>query len=92
MSIVGINKQKLNTFVVFPNPIKHSALIQFDENLNGLNFTIYDSAGRALFQKNVSTMSSIYSLEVSSLSTGLYTLLMTNSDGVILSKKILIKK
>lgn len=92
VSIVGINKQKLNTFVVFPNPIKHSALIQFDENLNGLNFTIYDSAGRALFQKNVSTMSSIYSLEVSSLSTGLYTLLMTNSDGVILSKKILIKK
>lgn len=91
-TVTGIDEASALLYMVFPNPVKDKAIIQTVNNTSKLNLFIYDIKGKEVFQKNLSSNSNIFSLEVSSLPSGLYYLLISNDIGEIATKKLLISK
>jgi len=71
-------------FGIFPNPTSGEVTIQISSDLEDLNMQVFDATGRVVFaQDNLIVQGSI-SLDFSYLSTGTYTIMLSNENGVSL--------
>jgi len=71
-------------FGIFPNPTSGEVTIQISSDLEDVNMQVFDATGRVVFaQDNLIVQGSI-SLDFSYLSTGTYTIMLSNENGVSL--------
>ncbi|MEL7117917.1 MAG: T9SS type A sorting domain-containing protein [Bacteroidota bacterium] len=89
-----VSTQELETlsfFEIFPNPVNDRLQIQFDQviELEGEKLlNVYDAMGRVLLQRNLSAVRNNFTLDVSSLSKGIYYLQIRN-DRYQFTKRII---
>jgi hypothetical protein len=90
--ILGVDDLELNNIVMYPNPATQQVSIAFDASfIDSLEVTITNSLGQTLQKVNeTSNGSSIISLNVSSLNTGLYFVTIKNGNQST-TKKLLVK-
>ena len=80
----GLNDLDPLAFVMFPNPTTGAITLQVSTEVEDLNMQVFDATGRVVFaQDNLIVQGSI-SLDFSYLSTGTYTIMLSNDHGVSL--------
>lgn len=79
--------------ICFPNPVSSSLQLLFS-GLNGIEFNleIHDSSGKLLLSKKFTSASGVYYLNTSSLSDGLFHLLIRDSKGENVSSKFIVSR
>ncbi|HIK67996.1 MAG TPA: T9SS type A sorting domain-containing protein, partial [Flavobacteriales bacterium] len=69
-------------FGLFPNPTTGAITLQVSTEMHDVNLQVFDATGRVVFtQSNLIVQGSI-SLDFSNLSTGTYTIMLNNNNGV----------
>jgi len=85
--IVDATQTELNdidplAFGLFPNPTTGAITLQVSTEMHDVNMQVFDATGRVVFtQSNLIVQGSI-SLDFSNLSTGTYTIMLNNNNGV----------
>lgn len=87
---VGIDREVKLDLSVYPNPFSDRVNIELPENRDGLLLTLYDMMGREMYTKEVDQGIVSYSLDLSTLPKGAYTLKVGN--GTKLNSVSLIKR
>ena len=79
--------------ICFPNPASYSLQLLFN-GLNGTEFNleIHDSSGRLISSKKFTSVSGAYYLNTSSLSNGLFHLLVRDNTGKNVSSKFIVSR
>jgi hypothetical protein len=78
----GLNNLDPLAFGMFPNPTTGAITLQVSTEVEDLNMQVFDATGRVVFaQDNLIVQGSI-SLDFSYLSTGTYTIMLSNENGV----------
>ena len=72
-------------FKVYPNPIKDVLKISFTDNTTPARIELYDMTGRRI----ATTRNKLESIDISTMPTGVYMLLVTTKDGMVYYEKIL---
>lgn len=85
-TFIGIEETTQIDLVLFPNPANNYIQVQAPANLPVENFTITDAMGRITMTQQ--TISSIFSIDISSLEAGLYIITMNTEKGFITKKFI----
>jgi hypothetical protein len=85
-SVLGIAKENLLNFVMYPNPSTDFLTIQLPSGSTQANVSVFDLSGRELRSSKIT--SSINKVDVKDLSTGMY-LLRIESEGKIGSKQFI---
>ncbi len=81
---LGISGRSVPPFIsIFPNPVTTAASIE--TNLDDFNLKIYNTAGKLLFQKEVTTRTTI---DFSTLTSGVYFMKITTDSGLQLTKRL----
>jgi photosystem II stability/assembly factor-like uncharacterized protein len=83
---VGISNQTKSTIMIFPNPATDFVSIQSNDNI--VEVQLFNLIGQEVITKSVDSKK--ISLNISSLTTGVYTLKIVMNDGYI-NKKIVVK-
>ena len=87
LSIADFNQ---NTFVMFPNPVNNQLNFDFKSlDVDELTISITDVQGRVILNNRINSTNN--SIDVSSLSTGLYQVTILEGSSILSTKK-LIKK
>lgn len=68
-------------FTVYPNPSKDNFVISSSDNLLGSKYSLIDGNGKVVGSNQIDNSTSEYSVSTSSLSDGVYTLMLTTGDG-----------
>jgi hypothetical protein len=69
-------------FGLFPNPTTGAITLQVSTEMHDVNMQVFDATGRVVFtQSNLLVQGSI-SLDLSNLSTGSYSMMLSNNNGV----------
>lgn len=83
-----------NLFSVYPNPVDTKLTVEFDSQLqfqsNSMEFKIYDIQGRQVMQLSDSLFDNKAQIDVSSLSSGYY-LLVVKNENLLKAKKFVVK-
>jgi hypothetical protein len=85
--IVDATQTELNdidplAFGLFPNPTTGAITLQVSTEMHDVNMQVFDATGRVVFtQSNLIVQGSI-SLDFSNLSSGTYTIMLNNNNGV----------
>ena len=79
-----------NNFKIYPNPSKGTIAIDFDENNEVKNLTIYSALGQKVFVSNQAIVANS-SIDISVLRTGIYFLELIDADNNTVVKKISIE-
>jgi len=74
-------EEQLTTFTIYPNPVTDILIIESNTTIN--NLSIYNELGQLLLKTNKT-----YTLDISTLTNGIYYLKITNKTGNIEIKKI----
>ena len=78
----GLNDLDPLAFGMFPNPTTGAITLQVSTEMHDVNLQVFDATGRVVFtQSNLIVQGSI-SLDFSNLSTGTYTIMLNNNNGV----------
>ena len=84
---LGISEESLSPFIsISPNPVDHNATIE--TNLGNYNVSVYNVAGKLLFQKEATTQTIV---NFSSVSAGLYFVKITTENGLLITKRMVKK-
>ena len=83
----GTDENFLAQVLIFPNPTSGNSTIQFPVIAN-FEITLTDASGRVLIHKNI-TDSSVYSLDLSNTSAGMYFVLITDDQENVMRIPIL---
>jgi len=87
---LSINQENNLGLVIWPNPVNNELNISLDTNLNSkLNLNLYEVSGRFINQASVNTIESNISIDVTNLSSGIYVLHISDSNGFIKTHKII---
>jgi hypothetical protein len=78
---LGLNDVERNVFELYPNPANEQITIQLGENVIGESITIYNSFGQRIMLKPITGQMSNESIEITHLSSGLYTVILTDITG-----------
>jgi hypothetical protein len=86
VSQTGVNDLNSLVFGLFPNPTTGAITLQVSTEVEDLDMQVFDATGRVVFaQDNLIVQGSI-SLDFSYLSTGTYTIMLRNDNGVSVSR------
>ena len=78
----GLNDLDPLAFGMFPNPTTGAITLQVSTEMHDVNLQVFDATGRVVFtQSNLIVQGSI-SLDFSNLSSGTYTIMLNNNNGV----------
>ena len=69
-----------NDLRIYPNPAKDQCFIQLPENSDVAVVNIFDVSGKLVLSKNLNQLNSTYSLEIQSLSEGMYLIEINTND------------
>jgi hypothetical protein len=79
-SVLNIEESEILELAVFPNPTTEELFINFSDNVSGqILFQVFDTAGKLVLEKK-ENVTSVIRLDVSTLSTGNYTLKATSEQ------------
>ncbi len=92
VDVTGNGEINESTFIVFPNPIKNHAIIELGNDVGNIDLKVHDLTGTLISQKNLSSSSSVFYLELSGLPNGVYFLSLSVGTGLLETKKIVINK
>ena len=81
-----INFDAAVNFTVYPNPVKNEALLQLNENAVTIRLT--DVSGKELWRREKTNAGTI-TIPMQQLSSGLYFIQVTNSNGEMTTQKII---
>jgi len=87
METIDVTQTELNdieplAFGLFPNPTTGAITLQVSTEMDDVNMQVFDATGRVVFtQSNLIIQGSI-SLDFSNLSTGTYSMILSNNKGV----------
>ncbi|MBX7093377.1 MAG: T9SS type A sorting domain-containing protein [Flavobacteriales bacterium] len=89
-STLGLDENDKLKIKIWPNPTDNEVSIQFNELLNEVNLELFDVTGRNCLTKQFLTSKTIH-LELSGLNPGIYLLRITDQNGIVFTKKIILK-
>lgn len=81
---INVNENTASDITIYPIPA--SSTLHIDGVTDGVSIALYDLTGRRVMQRDFTT-----EIAVSHLSEGLYLLNITTEEGLIISKKIIVK-
>ncbi|MFN5629270.1 MAG: reprolysin-like metallopeptidase [Bacteroidota bacterium] len=84
------NRKAENSIVLFPNPAGNSITINSQAAINRVS--IYDVCGREVFQEKLNVNNSSTSLNIASISNGVYFVRVFSNSGIIGEEKIIVNK
>ena len=84
------NRKAENSIVLFPNPAGNSITINSQAAINRVS--IYDVCGREVFQEKLNVNNSSISLNIASISNGVYFVRVFSNSGIIGEEKIIVNK
>lgn len=88
----GISERSKNLRTnIYPNPANGNFLISFDRQLSNASIEIFDCDGRMVKIIN-DVNGSNYQLELNNCTSGLYTLRLTTSEGLVSTQKLILMK
>ena len=79
-----------DNIALYPNPVKENMFIRSASNIKLTGANIYDVTGKIIMSVDLTKMNKLKTLNVSSLSTGMY-FVNINSDKGLITKKIIIE-
>lgn len=80
--MTGLEEQKLsNLMVLYPNPASTQVTIQTPESIVIQHISIIDNLGRTIAQPKAHS-----TIEISELSNGFYTMILSTNSGIIQKK------
>jgi PKD repeat protein len=91
---VGLNEMASSSnLTIFPNPANETVNVSFDQNTNDLiQIELIDATGRVIAQnQSIEIGTNNVSFDVNTLSSGFYTVRLTNANGIE-NKKLMIQK
>ena len=85
--IVDATQTELNdidplAFGLFPNPTTGAITLQVSTEMYDVNMQVFDATGRVVFSQSNLVVQGSISLDFSNLSTGTYTIMLNNNNGV----------
>ena len=87
---LGVADFNQNTFVMFPNPVNNQLNFDFKSlDVDELTISITDVQGRVILNNRINSTN--YSIDVSSLSMGLYQVTILEGNSILSTKKLLKK-
>lgn len=89
---VGLSEYKANVVKVYPNPA--SNVLNVDYHLNSVknaSFELVNMVGKVVYQKNISTTQGKISLDVSSLSRGVYFYTIKANSSIEQTRKLVLQ-
>jgi hypothetical protein len=84
------NRKAASSIVLFPNPAGNSITINSQAVINRVS--IYDVCGRVVFQEKLNVNNSSVSLNIASISNGIYFVRVFSNSGIIGEEKIIVNK
>ncbi|MBT6174899.1 MAG: T9SS type A sorting domain-containing protein [Flavobacteriales bacterium] len=84
VSQTGLNELDPLAFEMFPNPTSGEVTIQISSELEELSMQVFDATGRIVLAQDYMILQSSISLDLSYLSAGTYTIMLSNDHGVSL--------
>ena len=78
-----------NAINIYPNPANQILYLKSLQPISAASLKIMDITGRELLNQSINTQQSLLSIDVSSLSAGIYFLNIENSKGILVTKKFL---
>ncbi|MBW7867396.1 MAG: T9SS type A sorting domain-containing protein [Brumimicrobium sp.] len=90
LDYTGLAEENINTFTMYPNPTDAMVNIQFSEVVNQGVIYVVDLSGRIVMQENIQAASNI-SLDVTTLRSGMYNVILTDSNGKASFEKLIIQ-
>jgi hypothetical protein len=79
---------KVNDFIVYPNPFNNRLTLQVNENNTNSEFSLYDVLGKTIIQKKITQTSTAIDVNVV---PGIYFYKFTNSAGILQTGKLIAK-
>ncbi|MFH0894850.1 MAG: T9SS type A sorting domain-containing protein [Bacteroidota bacterium] len=85
---VGIENNRNNALMIFPNPVTNILTVVVPENNGQLLFTIFDATGREMILQSATVPSGpyTYTINVSHLASGMYTMRVSSNDNYYMQK------
>jgi len=84
VSQTGLNELDSLEVEMFPNPSSGEITLEIRSTLEELNMQVFDATGRIVFAQDYMMLQSSTNFDFSYLSTGTYTIMLSNDDGVSL--------
>ena len=78
----GLNDLDPLAFGMFPNPTTGAITLQVSTEMHDVNLQVFDATGRVVFTQSNLILQGSTSLDFSNLSTGTYTIMLNNNNGV----------
>jgi subtilisin-like proprotein convertase family protein len=89
--VLGTDEFNSNNVLIYPNPNRGDFNIVLNRDIQDINVQLFDIQGREMFNKRYGVNSNILRVNSLNLSNGVY-LVRINADGLILDKKLVIRK
>ncbi len=83
---INENMVENNSFSIAPNPTNENCIISSNERINKIQ--LYNAIGETMLNENVNNNS--YSLNLADFPTGIYLVTLTNTNGIIEKKKLVL--
>jgi hypothetical protein len=90
-STINVNEEEETAFKIFPSPAKDHIQIIAEAQFRGLTYSIFDIQGKLIHTGNMENQGSTR-IDVSSFSSGMYAIQISDSAKGIVAKKIFVKE
>jgi hypothetical protein len=88
---LGVGEFENADFVFYPNPVSDTVTIKVKNTGSITNIAVYDVSGKMIIAQKPITALSIQTLDLSSVSKGMYLLEVTNDTNLKVVKKLIVE-
>jgi hypothetical protein len=89
---LAVNEFENDDFVFYPNPVSDVVTVSLkNENASIASITVYDVLGKLIFAQQLSTSITSETIDLSSVSKGLYLLEVTTTANLKVVKKLIVQ-
>jgi len=85
---LGVNEFELEGITLYPNPAKSEINLQWSQS-DEVSLRMYNSQGKLLYFKPQQSLTNTYTIDVSTMASGIYFLRINNQQGVLTRKVII---
>lgn len=89
-AVTGLNESSASGFNIYPNPAREEVIIRSASGGRIENLEVYDLSGKCI-SSTAAILNSAFTLDVSSLSAGMYILRVSSATGIIAQKLQVVK-
>jgi len=78
-------------FTIYPNPSDHKFYVEIPNNTTKWTLSVFNSLGQTIFQTHIQNTETLFSFDISSFTSGIYTAQLSSEFGVIGAQKIIVR-